>query len=73
MRISMAFFFEWSGDRSLQGTIAVLRKVLARKNRCLALLRAQLLALSIGAKTYKLRFGHRGKSTLPMRETKSAT
>lgn len=42
-------------------TIAILQKALGRKKPVFGIcLGAQLLALAIGCKTYKLRFGHRG-------------
>lgn len=44
-------------------TVAILQKVLKKKKPVFGIcLGAQLLALSIGAKTYKLPFGHRGQN-----------
>ena len=46
-------------------TVAILSKALKRKKPVFGIcLGAQLLALSIGAKTYKLPFGHRGQNQL---------
>lgn len=56
------FLSNGPGDpRLCQETIAILRKALLRKKPIFGIcLGAQLLALATGAKTYKLRFGHRG-------------
>lgn len=44
-------------------TIAILRKVLKRQKPIMGIcLGAQLMALAIGGKTYKLKFGHRGQN-----------
>lgn len=44
-------------------TIAILKKNLGRKKPLMGIcLGAQLLALAIGGKTYKLKFGHRGQN-----------
>lgn len=44
-------------------TIAILKKALKRKKPLFGIcLGAQILALAIGAKTYKLKFGHRGQN-----------
>jgi carbamoyl-phosphate synthase small subunit len=44
-------------------TIEILRKALKRKKPTFGIcLGAQILALAIGAKTYKLKFGHRGQN-----------
>ena len=54
-----------------QETIAILRKALLRKKPIFGIcLGAQLLALAIGAKTYKLPFGHRGHNQ-PCRDLKT--
>lgn len=56
------FLSNGPGDpETCRETIAILQKALARKKPIFGIcLGAQLLALAIGAKTYKLRFGHRG-------------
>src|SRR5580700_3352285 len=52
-------------------TIAILQKALKRKKPVFGIcLGAQLLALSIGAKTFKLPYGHRGHNQ-PCKQTKS--
>jgi carbamoyl-phosphate synthase small subunit len=58
------FISNGPGDPSkAKETIAVLRKALPRKKPTFGIcLGAQLMALAIGAKTYKLRFGHRGQN-----------
>jgi len=44
-------------------TIAILKKAIKKKKPIFGIcLGAQILALSIGAKTYKLKFGHRGQN-----------
>lgn len=46
-----------------QTTIRVLQKVLAKKKPCFGIcLGTQLMALAVGAKTYKLIFGHRSQN-----------
>jgi carbamoyl-phosphate synthase small subunit len=58
------FLSNGPGDPMMcQETIAVLQKVINRKKPVFGIcLGAQLLALSIGAKTFKLPFGHRGQN-----------
>ncbi len=58
------FISNGPGDPILcQETVAVLQKVLQKKKPIFGIcLGAQLLALSIGAKTFKLPFGHRGQN-----------
>ena len=58
------FLSNGPGDPSLcKQTIAILKKNLGRKKPIMGIcLGAQLLALAIGAKTYKLKFGHRGQN-----------
>ena len=52
-----------------QETIAILRKVLTQKKPVFGIcLGSQLMGLAIGAKTYKLRFGHRSQNQPCMRE-----
>ncbi|MBX9744077.1 MAG: gamma-glutamyl-gamma-aminobutyrate hydrolase family protein, partial [Chlamydiales bacterium] len=66
------FISNGPGDPSLcQETITILRKALLRKKPIFGIcLGAQLLALATGAKTYKLRFGHRGHNQ-PCRDLKA--
>ncbi|MBU6383035.1 MAG: glutamine-hydrolyzing carbamoyl-phosphate synthase small subunit [Verrucomicrobia bacterium] len=58
------FLSNGPGDpASCTETIAILRKNLGRKKPFMGIcLGAQLLALAIGGKTYKLKFGHRGQN-----------
>ncbi len=58
------FISNGPGDpKEAQATIAVLKKALGRKKPTFGIcLGAQLMALAIGAKTYKLKFGHRGQN-----------
>jgi carbamoyl-phosphate synthase small subunit len=58
------FISNGPGDPTLcKETIAILQKVLKKKKPIFGIcLGAQLLALSIGAKTYKLPYGHRGQN-----------
>jgi carbamoyl-phosphate synthase small subunit len=58
------FISNGPGDpRAARATIAVLKKALARKKPAFGIcLGAQLMALAIGATTYKLKFGHRGQN-----------
>jgi carbamoyl-phosphate synthase small subunit len=52
-----------------QETIAILRKVLMQKKPVFGIcLGAQLMGLAIGAKTYKLRFGHRSQNQPCLKE-----
>jgi carbamoyl-phosphate synthase small subunit len=56
------FISNGPGDPAIEtATVAILQKALQRKKPTFGIcLGAQLLALAIGAKTYKLTFGHRG-------------
>jgi len=58
------FLSNGPGDPALaEKTIGVLQKALRKKKPTFGIcLGAQLLALAIGAKTYKLKFGHRGQN-----------
>ena len=61
----MAFRLERAGrSRSRQKTIATLREVVGKSSTCVPTfgicLGHQLLSLAVGAKTFKLKFGHRG-------------
>ncbi len=56
------FISNGPGDPAIcKETIAILKKALTRKKPLFGIcLGAQLVALSIGARTYKMRYGHRG-------------
>lgn len=58
------FLSNGPGDPKMcKETIAILKKALKKKKPIMGIcLGAQLLALAIGAKTYKLKFGHRGQN-----------
>jgi carbamoyl-phosphate synthase small subunit len=58
------FISNGPGDPAVcKETIAILRKNLKRNKPVMGIcLGAQLLALAIGGKTYKLKFGHRGQN-----------
>lgn len=58
------FISNGPGDPILcQRTVAILKKVLAKKKPCFGIcLGTQLMALAAGAKTYKLVFGHRSQN-----------
>lgn len=58
------FISNGPGDPTVcKETIAILKKALLREKPIMGIcLGAQLLALAIGAKTYKLKFGHRGQN-----------
>lgn len=58
------FISNGPGDPTLcQETIAILRKAMLKKKPIFGIcLGTQLMALSIGAKTFKLKYGHRGQN-----------
>jgi carbamoyl-phosphate synthase small subunit len=58
------FISNGPGDPALcQRTVAILKKALAKKKPCFGIcLGTQLMALAVGAKTYKLIFGHRSQN-----------
>lgn len=58
------FISNGPGDpQACQETVRILRKALSKRKPLFGIcLGAQLLALAIGAKTYKLKFGHRGQN-----------
>ena len=58
------FLSNGPGDpASCRETIAILKKAMKKKKPIFGIcLGAQILALAIGAKTYKLKFGHRGQN-----------
>lgn len=58
------FISNGPGDpQRCQKTIAILKKALAKKKPCFGIcLGTQLMALAVGAKTYKLIFGHRSQN-----------
>ncbi|OGN64958.1 MAG: carbamoyl phosphate synthase small subunit [Chlamydiae bacterium RIFCSPHIGHO2_12_FULL_49_9] len=58
------FISNGPGDPAVcKETIAILKKSLKRKKPTMGIcLGSQLLALAVGAKTYKLKFGHRGQN-----------